>query len=301
MDRFAELKAFCLVVNHGGFSVVARQLGVATSSVTRLVDTLEERIGTPLLNRSTRSVTVTDTGRAYFQQAMQILSALDDADDAASDHGRAPRGLLRVAAPITFSGMYIAPMLPALLQRYPALEIEMRLSDAVANLVDESIDVAIRIGAADQQPNLIARKLAEHPRWICASPSYLKAHGKPMIPADLTRHNCLQFAYSGSQQSWRLQSADGIEEIPIKGSLHANNSEVLRQAVLGGVGLALLPDWLVRKDIEAGNMLTVLTQYHVNPGAMEIGIYAMYASNRRGSTKVKCFVDMLGETLQAEL
>lgn len=301
MDRFAELKAFCLVAGGGGFSAAARQLGVATSSVTRLVDALEQRIGAPLLNRSTRSVTLTDSGRTYFERASQILSELDDADDTAGNRGTEPRGLLRVAAPVTFAAMYIAPLLAPLAQRYPQLELDLHLSDSMSNLVDESIDVAIRIGSELEQPNLIARRLATHRRYVCASAAYLERHGTPQIPDDLAGHNCLQFAYHAGRRSWHFRPVDGdqaIRQVQVRGSLSVNNADVLRQAALGGAGLALLADWLVRREIESGALIRVLAGYDVNPGPMDVCLYAMYPANRRGSSKVKAFVDMLAEALQ---
>ena len=170
MDRFAELNAFCLVANNGGFSAAARQLGVATSSVTRLVDSLEQRLGAPLLNRSTRSITLTDSGRAYFEHATQILAALDEADDAAGGRDAEPSGVLRIAAPVTLAVRYIAPLLPEFARRHPKVTLDVRLSDNYVNLVEEAVDVAIRIGSPRQQPNLIARQLAAHRRHICASP-----------------------------------------------------------------------------------------------------------------------------------
>lgn len=296
MDRFSELKAFSLVASSGGFSAAARQLGVATSSVTRLVDALELRLGSPLLNRSTRSVTLTDAGSRYFERAAGILEALDSADHAVSARQDEPRGVLRVSAPVTFCTLHIAPMLGAWSRRYPQLELDLHLSDTLSNMVDESIDVAIRIGAADSQPNLIARRLTGHERMICASPAYLLEHGVPLAPQDLLEHDCLQFAYGGPKRGWRLRAAgDGgqIEEVAVRGSISVNNSEVLRRAALDGAGMVMLPDWLVQADIASGALVRVLDGYQANPGAMEVGLYAMYQANRRGSPKVKAFVDML--------
>lgn len=297
MDRFAELKAFCLVANNGGFSAAARQLGVATSSVARLVDALEQRIGAPLLNRSTRSITLTDSGRSYFDHATQILAALDEADDAAAGRDAEPAGMLRIAAPVTLAIRYIAPLLPELRRRYPKLELDLRLSDAVTNMVDEAIDVAIRIGNPEQQPNLIARKLAGHQRHIVASPAYLQEHGAPQTPEQLADHNCLLFAYGGNRTTWRLRNADLATEIEVRGSLHVNNSEMLRQAALGGLGLALLPGWLVQADLEAGRLANVLGDYQANPGEMDVGIYAVYPANRRGASKIRVFTDLLAAAL----
>lgn len=297
MDRFAELKAFCLVAGNGGFSAAARQLGVATSSVTRQVDALEQRIGTPLLNRSTRRITLTDSGRAYFEHATQILAALDEADDAAAGRDAEPTGMLRVAAPVTLALRYIAPLLPELAQRYPRLELDLRLSDAMSNMVDEAIDVAIRIGHPEQQPNLIARKLAGHQRHIVASPAYLAQHATPQTPADLRQHNCLLFAYGGNRAIWRLRNADLATEIEVHGKLHASNSDMLRQAALGGLGLALLPGWLVQPDLDAGRLVAVLGEYQANPGEMDVGIYAVYPANRRGASKIRVFTEMLAGIL----
>ncbi|WP_343730488.1 LysR family transcriptional regulator [Duganella sp.] len=298
MDRFAELKAFCLVASNGGFSAAARQLGVATSSVTRLVDSLEERLAAPLLNRSTRSITLTDSGRAYFEHASHILAALDEADDAAAGRDAEPAGMLRIAAPVTLAIRYIAPLLPELAQRYPRLELDLRLSDALTNMVDEAIDVAIRIGNPEQQPNLIARKLAGHRRHIVASPGYLAAHGAPPTPQALAEHNCLLFAYGTSRPTWRLRGEALATEVEVHGKLQVNNAEMLRQAALGGLGLALLPGWLVQQDLDAGTLVAVLPDYQANPGDMDVGIYAVYPANRRGASKIRAFTDLLAAALE---
>jgi DNA-binding transcriptional LysR family regulator len=300
MDRFAELKAFCLVASNGGFSAAARQLGVATSSVTRQVDALEQRIGAPLLNRSTRSITLTDSGRAYFEHATSILAALDEADDAAAGRDAEPGGVLRIAAPVTLAIRYIAPLLPELARRHPRLALDMRLSDALTNMVDEAIDVAIRIGNPEQQPSLIARKLSGHRRYICASPAYLARHGAPHRPEQLADHNCLLFSYGASRHAWRLRNDSQAQEVEVRGSLQVNNAEMLRQAALGGLGLALLPGWLIRQDLDAGALVPVLADYQVNPGDMEVGIYAVYPANRRGSSKIRVFTELLAAALESD-
>jgi DNA-binding transcriptional LysR family regulator len=297
MDRFAELKAFCTVAACGGFSPAARRLGLVTSSVARLVDALESRLGAVLLNRSTRSVTLTDAGRTYYEEALRILERLDAADEAAAD-GAA--GVLRVAAPVTFSTLYVAPILPALRARHPRLTLDLRLDDAPANLVDEAIDVAIRIGSLDPQSNLVARKLAAHDRVLCASPAYLAAHGAPETPIALAAHDCLQFAFGAGRRTWRLQADDSkadAEDVEVRGVVHANNSEVLRQAALGGLGIAMLARWLVQRDLRAGTLVQVLPGYRVNPGPMDVGLYALYPASRRNSTKIRAFVDLLAEHL----
>lgn len=307
MDRFAELKTFCTVAACAGFSPAARQLGLATSSVTRLVDALEARLGTILLNRSTRSVTLTDAGRAYHEDAQRILEQLDAADDAVADGAAELKGVLRVAAPVTFACMYLTPILPLLRARHPGLLLDLRLSDSAANLIDESIDVAIRIGGLDPQANLVARRLAGHERVLCASPAYLAARGVPRHPADLRDHDCLHFAFADNRRVWRLrrqgvvsdvtQGEMPVEEIPVDSVIQANSGELLRQAALSGLGVAMLGQWLVGADLRAGRLVRVLADYQVNPGTMDVGLYALYQSSRRGARKIRVFVDLLAEHL----
>jgi DNA-binding transcriptional LysR family regulator len=175
----------------------------------------------------------------------------------------------------------------------------MRLNDSHANMVDESIDVAIRIANVNQQPALIARKLATHTRSICASASYLERHGTPQKPADLGTHNCLQFSYGTKRHTWFLRADQHVEEIEVNGFISVNNSEVLRRAAIDGIGIVLLPDWLIQQDIDAGRLIRVLDRYEANPGKMNVDIYAVYPANRRGSSKIKAFADMLETALAA--
>lgn len=300
MDRFAELKAFCLVAASGGFSPAARQLGLATSSVTRLVDALEGRLGAVLLNRSTRSVTLTDSGRAYYEDARRVLEQLDAADDAVAGQGGEIKGVLRVAAPVSFATLHIAPILPSLRASHPGLVLDLRLSDEAASLVDESIDVAIRIGRIDPDSTSIARRLGCHRRLLCASPAYLADRGTPILPADLAHHDCLQF---GDRRVWRMRRLEAgaapapEEEIVLAPVLQANSAELLRQAALAGLGIAMLAHWLVREDVAAGRLAPVLQAWEANPGPMDVSLHALYQPNRRGSHKVRAFVDLLAGQL----
>lgn len=304
MDRFSELTAFRAVAASGGFSAAARQLGLATSSVTRLIDSLEQRLGAVLLNRSTRSVTLTESGRRYYEQAQQILTQLESADDeagAVAADGEL-RGVLRIAAPVTFCTRHIAPLLPQMALRYPRLELDIHLSDAVSNMVDESIDLAIRIGSIEQNSNLIVRRLAPHERVICASPGYLAMHGTPSTPADLANHNCLQFAYDATRAPWRLQPREGgaIDEVQVRGTLSVNNSDVLKQAAIGGMGVAMLASWLVDDALASGALVPVLASYRANPGSMDVGLLAIYQANRRGSLKIQAFIELLESALDPQ-
>lgn len=301
MDRFAEMKAFCAVASVGGFSPAARNMGLATSSVTRLVDALERRLGTVLLNRSTRSVTLTDAGRTYYDESQRILDQLDAADDAVTDSASGMSGTLRVAAPATFATMCIAPILPALRARYPHLKLELHLDDAAMNLTDDATDVAIRIGSLDPAMNLVARHLSDHTRMICASPAYLARHGTPRDPADLAIHDCLQFSFAENRRAWTVRRHDGgmeEQEVLINGIMIANNVEVLRRAAMEGLGIAVLAQWLVKADIQAGRLVRVLPDYDANPGPMNMAVHALYPARRRGTKKVQVFIDLLSEHLR---
>jgi DNA-binding transcriptional LysR family regulator len=301
MDRFAELKTFCTVAASGGFSSAARQLGVATSSVTRVIDALEKRLGVALLNRSTRSVTLTEAGRGYHEDALRILEQLEAADDAVTERADEVKGVLRVAAPPTFAALYIAPMLPDLRVRYPQLTLDLCLSNTVVNLADESIDVAIRMGSIDPEARLVARRLAAHQRVLCASPAYLKRHGAPRTPSALAGHDCLQFSFIDNRRSWRLRRRDDagapVEEVPIRGVVQADNADVLRQAAIAGLGVAMLAHWLVHADLRAGRLVRVMEEYAVNPGPMDVAMHAVYQENRRGSQKIRAFVELLAQHL----
>lgn len=307
MDRFAELKAFCAVAAMGGFTPAARQMGLAASSVTRMVDALEKRLGAVLLNRSTRRVTLTDSGRTYYNESQRILEQLDAADEAVTDCASGVAGTLRIAAPVTFASMCIAPILPTLRARYPRLKLELQLDDAAVNLTDESIDVAIRIGNLDPTMHLVARRLSEHTRMLCASPAYLARRGTPACPVDLLEHDCLQFSYAENRRIWRVRRNDAdratpsdalpVEEVVINSVIVANNAEVLRQAALGGLGIAMLAQWLVQADVQAGRLVRVLPGYDANPGPMDVAVHALYQPSGRGSRKIAAFIDLLSAHL----
>ena len=292
MDLFAALKAFVTVVDRGAFARAAREIGVSTSSLTRQVDSLEQHLGVLLLNRSTRRLTLTDAGESYHEQASRILGELDDANRSVGELGGPPRGLLRVSLPVTFAQLHVSPIVPDFLRTYPEVELDLILSDAIVNLVEERIDMAIRIGSLDSS-SLIARKLAPQRRVICASPGYLAAHGEPQAPADLAGHDCLCFSYGRGDRSWRFAEGAAEQVIRISGSIRANNSLVLRDAAIEGCGIILMPSWLVGGDIAAGRLRVVLTDWEASPSAAGAAIHAVYLPNRRSSKRVRAFVDFL--------
>ncbi|TPM24801.1 LysR family transcriptional regulator [Mesorhizobium sp. B2-3-5] len=292
MDKFAALSAFVAVVDHGGFAPAARRMGLAPSSLTRQINALEEALGTLLMNRSTRSVTLTDAGARYLEDARRILDDMENADRAISEKGGPPSGLLRISMPVAFGRLHVGPALPLFLRRFPEMRLDISLSDAVVNLVDERIDIAIRLGALTSS-SLISRKLAPHRRVICASPDYIAERGAPASPGDLSRYNCLLFDYLTGDTTWTLAKDGARERVSVSGNLRASGSELLREAAIGGAGLIMMPTWLVGPDLSEGRLVPVLEEWSVSPGSAEGAIWALYLSSRRGSRKVGCFLDFL--------
>ncbi len=295
MDQFAAMRAFVKVVETDGFSEAARQMQIAVSSVTRQVNALEEMLNTQLLNRSTRSVTLTPQGRKYYDKAVRILQDVEEANRCVMEQHDVPRGLLKISIPVAFGRLHIAPIVNNFLVQYPEVSLDLRLSDGLSNLVEEELDVVIRIGNLDRSgANLILRKIASHTRLVCGSSTYFKQHGKPKHPDELARHNCLLFTYFMGYDIWRFKRDTEVCEVKVSGSLVSSNSEVLRQVCLDGTGLLLMPTWLIGEDIRAGRLEAVLTDFQVYPQAsIDMGIYALYLPNRRHSLRVKTFIDFL--------
>lgn len=303
MDQFAALRAFTAVIESGSFAAASRRLGVATSSVTRQVDALEDRLGARLFNRSTRTVTPTNAGHSYYAHAVRILSDLEEADHAIAQLDESPRGPLRVSAPVAFGRLHVAPMVAGYLARHPAVELDLNLSDTLVNLVEENVDVAIRAADLHDSPTLIARRIAPHRRLICASPEYLAARGEPVAPQDLADHNCLCYAQGPRRVLWRFENEAGGRDQEVRGSLRTNNAETLVEAAVRGAGIVVLPTWLVGEHLRAGRLQPLLTGYRIGrPGEhfAVADIYAVYLSNRSGSPKVKSFIDALIEHVGPE-
>ncbi|MEM8625280.1 MAG: LysR substrate-binding domain-containing protein [Pseudomonadota bacterium] len=269
-----------------------RRLSVAASSLTRQLDALERDLGARLVNRSTRRISLTDAGARYLDDARRILDALEEADRGVRESDGPLRGTLRVSLPVAFARLHVAPMLPGFLRRYPELNVDVRVSDGLVDLVEERIDVAIRLGALPSS-SLIARKLAPHRRCLCASPDYLGEHGAPTMPKDLKTHRCLIFDDGAETAEWHFDAQDQTERITVTGPIRANGSDVLREAAIGGSGLIVMPTWLVGPDVVAGRLRPALTDYEVHFGTPEGAISAVTLPARRGAKAVRAFVDAL--------
>ncbi|WP_431822997.1 LysR family transcriptional regulator [Burkholderia sp. F1] len=293
MDKFSALRAFVEVAESGGFSSAGRRLDLAASSVVRAVDALEASLGTVLLNRTTRQVTLSDAGALYYARAKQLLEDLADADSLVADRGDEPSGPLRVSVPVAYGIRRIAPHVSAFLARHPKLDLDMQLTDQRVDLVLDRIDVAIRLGEAAPAADVVARRLGTFRRYVVASHDYLDAHGTPATPGELVDHACLRFHFGGDQQVWTFAHAHETTKVIVTGRLKSNHSEVLRDAALDGAGIALLPDWLVDADIQAGRLRKLFERYDVTPDAARSVITALYLPNQRGSKRVSAFIDFI--------
>ena len=299
MDRLTAMESFAKVVETGSFSEASRQLGLAVSSVARQVNSLEQMLHTQLTNRSTRSITLTPQGRKYYNKVVQILQDVEAANLSVAEQDEVPRGLLRVSLPVAFGRLYIAPLIQSFLTQYPEIKLNLSLSDALANPVEQELDLVIRFGNLDRSgASWLVRKIATYTRQVCASQHYLQQYGIPKHPDDLVNHNCLCFSYATGYELWRFKREQEVCEVRGNGSLVANNSEVLRQACLDGAGLILMPTWLIGTDLQQGKLQAVLNDFEFHPHEdMDTGIYALYLSNRRHSLRVKTFIDFLVEHL----
>lgn len=300
MDKLLALKMFVQAVDSKGFSSAARQLGMATSSVTRMIDGLEAELGAVLLNRSTRQISLSDAGAAYYLKAREVLNAVAEADASVTDRGEVPAGHLRISVPVALGRRLIAPHIASLLKRYPHLVLDMTLSDDIVELLGERVDLSIRLGSAAAMDGVVSRTIGHFRRRAVASAAYLNTHGFPEQPLDLLQHECMRFSYGSKQQVWTFQKDGEETRVPIEGRFKSNNAEVLREVVLSGGGVALLPDWLVDDDIDSGNLTSLFESFVINPNDASSAISALYLPNHRGSKRVNAFIDFICELLGPE-
>jgi DNA-binding transcriptional LysR family regulator len=308
MDKLLALNTLLEVADAGGFSKAARRLGVATSSVTRLMDSLEATLGTALLTRTPRKVSLTDAGIAYVEQVGKVLDDLAEADESVFDSGASPVGALRITVPSTYSRLRLAPHLAAFLADYPRVFLDVVVADHYADLALDRIDVAIRIGLPDRDANLIVRKLADNRRYVVASHDYLERSGIPETPQALDAHECFRVAYGGAyrtRQVWTFRR-ETVEEraevrVEVRGHLLSNSLDILLDAVLAGRGIALLPEWLVAAEIRAGRLMRLFQNFEASPHNGDAIVYAAYLPNRRHSSKVRALVQFLESRVHTSL
>ncbi len=288
MSELTDMEIFARVVNAGGMSAAGRDMGLSPAVVSKRIRRLEERLGARLLQRTTRQITLTEEGQGYYERVVGILASIEDAEGFVMRANETPSGTLKVTAPTSFGRLHVAPHLGRFLSANPELRINLMLSDDFADIVGEGYDVAVRIGALENS-SLIARRLAPNHRVICAAPGYLERYGEPQTLADLADHNCL---FATHQDVWQLDGPEGPVIERVQGLLKTNSSEVVREAVIAGLGIALRSTWDVGEALKSDKLRIVLPQYRE---CSRVGVYAVYPSRRFLPSKVRAFIDFLAE------
>ncbi len=292
MDRYGEMQAFVQVVEHGGFTEAAKVLGLSPSAVSKLISRLEDRLGARLLQRTTRRVSLTAEGRVYADQVREILADIDAVEASVGGAEAEPRGPLRVNVAHGFGMTQVVPLIPDFLARYPKVDVQITFADHVVDLVAEGEDVGIRTGPLRDEA-LIARKLGEHRRIICAAPAYIERYGMPQTPDDLARHNCLLFDGPEGLNEWPFRTADGgIERRPIRGNFRSSNGDAIFRMLLDGVGLCYAADFGIKQAIEDGRLVPVLADHTAD---ILRPIHVVYPARKHLAAKVRAFADYLVE------
>lgn len=296
VNRSGELEVFVQAIELGGFSAAARACGMTPSAVSKLVARLERRLGTRLLNRSTRQLQLTPEGCVFYERGVRILADLNEAERCASAHAT-PRGRLRVNANVPFAHHFLLPLVPEFLASYPDVTLDIVATDEVIDILEQRTDVAVRAGPL-KSSNLLARKLGQTRMTIVAAPDYLQRHGTPSTPDELTRHNRLGANYARVQRGWPLRYAGEDIEVPVTGNVQASDGEALRRLALAGVGLARLAAFQVRDDIAAGRLRPVLED--LNPGDNEEMHAVFVGQGGYLPLRVRAFLDFLVERVRID-
>ena len=294
MDRLRAFEVFVAVVARQGFARAAEALDTSPANVTRYIAELEAHLGTRLLNRHSRKLSLTDSGQALYERARSILDEVAEAEALSASSTLQPRGRLRVNAPVSFGILHLATLWPKFLKKYPEVELEVSLIDRVVDLVEEGFDLGIRISRSGSTAH-IARKLAASRNIVCAAPGYLRQHGRPKSPADLADHACIGYTFSATGDDWHLFDAHGLEHVvKVPSVMRANNGDTARAAALAGVGVIWQPSFLVGDDLRAGRLVPLLPGYRM----ADIDILAVYPSRRHLSAKVRVMIDFLADAFK---
>ena len=288
MMKLVGMGIFAKVAEARSFSEAARRLGISKSLVSKEVTKLEKALGARLLNRTTRQLSLTEFGAAFYEHCARVVQEAEEAELLVERLHASPRGVLKCTAPVAFTTLHIARALPEFLAQYPDVQIDLTLGDRAFELAEEGYDLAIRI-ARELPPNLVARPIAPINRVVCGTPEYFSSRGVPNTPQDLATHDCVVYTHANPDSIWHL-SADGTDiAVPVRGALKVNDDEVAWQAVRAGLGVSLLPTFIVGDDLQSGRLQAVLTQYLPS----EQKLYALYLPNRHLSAKVRVFIDFL--------
>lgn len=293
MDKVREMASFIAVVDAGSFVAAADSMGLSKAAVSRHVGDLEQRLGTRLLQRTTRRLSVTAEGQAFYARCKELLGAIDEAESELISTRTEPSGLIRVNAPLTFGVLQLAPLWAQFRDQYPKVALDITLTDRVVDLVEEGYDVAVRISSLPSS-TLVSRKLASTRLRLCASETYLKKHGVPQSPADLAAHRVISYTYLATQDEWQFTGPNGAQGVRINASIHTNNGDTCRRAALDHQGIVLQPDFLVGDDLSRGTLTELMPLYR----AIELGIYVVYPSRKYLPLKIRRLVDFLVESFR---
>jgi len=290
MDRLRAFEVFATVVAKGSFTKAANALDTSPANVTRYVNELETHLSVRLLNRSSRKLSLTESGTALFERCRAILNDVAEAEAIASHGTLNPAGRLRINAGVTFGIKHLSPLWPVFMKKYPGIELDIDLIDRVVDMVEEGYDLTIRVSQTPSPANLVARKLATSRNLVCAAPAYLKAHGVPKTPLELARHRCLGFTYAATGDEWHFTGKDRkTQRVRVTCAFHTNNGETLRAAALAGHGIIRSAAFLVGEDIRAGRLVRLLPDDAVS----DTDLLALYPSRRHVSAKVRAMLDFL--------
>jgi DNA-binding transcriptional LysR family regulator len=286
VTAISDFDIFARVARTGNMSAAGREMGLSPAVVSKRISLLEERLGARLFQRTTRQLTLTETGEGYFKRVVDILSLVEEAEDFVTRRNAKARGVLKITAPTSFSRLHVSPLLPEFLSRFPEIQLDMHLTDNFVDIIRDGYDLAIRIGELPDS-SLVARKLSPDTRVICAAPAYLERHGTPKSLADLDNHNCLS---AGAQETWNVEGPEGPRQLRVKGNIRSNSAELIREALLAGIGLGLRGLWEVGPEIKSGALKVVLPQYR---GSSNMAVYAVYPCRDFMPTKVNAFIEYI--------
>ncbi len=298
MEDISSLRLFVQVCDLGSFSAVARSTHTTPSAVSRQISRLEENLGARLLQRTTRQQVLTEAGEVYLRHARQIVEDVDMARRAVSELSNAPSGVLRVTMEADLAQTLLSPILPEFLAAYPDLRVQLHTSAALEDLVGRGIDVAVRVGHLENS-SLIAKRLSTSRSLLVACPGYLEQNGTPQYPEDLVQLSCLSFRVEADQTIWHFKSGDSVSSVPILGRVQVSSLIFLREAAKSGLGIAMLPTWVARNDLNSGRLVPVLPGYPLEPPATPVS--AVYPTGRNLASKVRVFINFLANKMRSDI
>ena len=288
VDRFLEMETFNAVVDAGSFVKAAGALDMSKAAVSRYVGDMETRLGVRLLHRTTRRLSLTDEGQVFYARSKELLAELEEAEAEISSRSQAASGLLRVNAPVTFGILHLAPLWGVFKALNPRVTLDITLADRVVDLVEEGYDVAIRIATLESS-TLVSKRLTSTRMVLCASPQYLKLHGSPRHPADLTQHAVISYSYWSTRDEWRFEGPLGPVSVKTRPCIHTNSGDTCRAAALAHQGVILQPTFLVGQDLAEGTLVELMPEFR----SIELGIYAVYPTRKHMSAKVRALIEFL--------